>query len=189
MAKKNKSSVSVFMAEGDDPDEATARILTQPTIRAAGTIQHWNENLEVDSLAKQLREQVTKVNQGDMSQPEAMLMAQAHTLDELFNNLARRACNESGLQQYEAQLRLALRAQNQCRMTLETLSNIKNPPVVYAKQANFANNQQVNNGTAAHTAGNQKQKNELLEQTHGERLDTRTASPSINANQAMATLD
>ena len=43
-------------------------------------------------------------------------------------------------------MRLALKAQSQCRATVETLATIKNPPVVYAKQANFANgHQQVNN--------------------------------------------
>ena len=36
-------------------------------------------------------------------------------------------------------MKLALKAQNQCRMTLETLAAIKNPPVIYARQANFAN--------------------------------------------------
>lgn len=32
--------------------------------------------------------------------------------------------------------RMALKAQNQCRMTLETLATIENPPVVFARQAN-----------------------------------------------------
>src|SRR5690606_26950893 len=47
-------------------------------------------------------------------------------------------------------MRLALKAQSQCRTTLETLAAIKNPPVVFAKQANIAHGpQQVNNGSAA----------------------------------------
>ena len=45
-------------------------------------------------------------------------------------------------------MRMAMKAQNQCRMTLETLATIKNPPVVFARQANINNGgqQQVNNG-------------------------------------------
>jgi hypothetical protein len=39
----------------------------------------------------------------------------------------------------ENYMRMAMRAQNQCRMTLETLATIKNPPVVFAKQANINN--------------------------------------------------
>jgi len=47
---------------------------------------------------------------------------------------------------YEVHMRLALEAQNQCRMTLETLATIKNPPTVFARQANIAHRpQQVNN--------------------------------------------
>jgi hypothetical protein len=47
-------------------------------------------------------------------------------------------------------MRLALRAQNQCRATLETLSAIKNPPVIYAKQVNQSSGpQQINNGVTA----------------------------------------
>jgi hypothetical protein len=39
---------------------------------------------------------------------------------------------------YEAHARLALKAQSQCRATIETLAAIKNPPVVVARQANIA---------------------------------------------------
>jgi len=38
----------------------------------------------------------------------------------------------------DTDMRLALRAQSQCRATLETLAAIKNPPVVFANQANIA---------------------------------------------------
>ena len=51
------------------------------------------------------------------------------------------------MQAAETYVRLALKAQAQCRATLETLATIKNPPVVYARQANIAaGRQQVNNG-------------------------------------------
>ena len=44
-------------------------------------------------------------------------------------------------------MRMALKAQSQCRATLETLATIKNPPAVFARQANIAQGpQQVNNG-------------------------------------------
>jgi hypothetical protein len=43
-------------------------------------------------------------------------------------------------------MRLALKAQGQCRATLETLAAIKNPPVVIARQANVSHGpQQINN--------------------------------------------
>lgn len=88
-------------------------------------------------------------------------------------------------------LRLALKAQSQRRATLETLATIKNPPVIYAKQANIANGpQQVNNGTMPAPAGweNSIEPNKLLEQQHEQRLDTGTQGTTIGADSAMATL-
>ncbi len=51
----------------------------------------------------------------------------------------------------ETLLRLALKAQSQCRTTLLTLAEIKNPrPIAFVNQANFAHGpQQVNNRTLA----------------------------------------
>ena len=134
----------------ENPDEAIARTLTRPTIQAAATIQKWGEDSqEVNALARELSAQVAAVNGNDLTRTEGMLIAQAHTLDALFNNLARRTHGQQYLSQFETYLRLALKAQSQCRATLETLAAIKNPPVVFAKQANIAaGHQQVNNSVA-----------------------------------------
>lgn len=70
------------------------------------------------------------------------------TLNAIFTEMARGAVITMGknLDATEAYLRLALKAQNQSRATLETLSTIKNPPVLIAKQANITTGQrQVNN--------------------------------------------
>ena len=91
-----------------------------------------------------------RVNANNMTDVEATLLSQATALNVMFGELSRRAAANLGeyLQASELYMRMAFRAQNQCRMTLETLSNIKNPPVVYAKQANIANGpQQINNGS------------------------------------------
>ena len=84
-----------------------------------------------------------------MKRQEAMLLMQAHTLDEIFNALAREAASNIGTNRpaVETCLKLALKSQSQCRTTLEALAAIKNPPVIFAKQANFASgHQQINNG-------------------------------------------
>jgi hypothetical protein len=122
-----------------------------------------------------------------------LLMTQAHSLDSIFNELARRAALNMGeyLNATEHYLRLALKAQSQCRATLETLAAIKNPPMIYAKQANIANGpQQVNNGTSPARAGekNAIEPNELLEQQHEQRLDTGAQGAAIGADSSMATV-
>lgn len=77
---------------------------------------------------------------------------QATALDAIFTALAHRASVNLGHypETAERYLRMALKAQSQCRMTLESLATIKNPPVVYARQANInhGGQQQVNNGEA-----------------------------------------
>lgn len=59
------------------------------------------------------------------------------------------------LKQFQAYLGLALKAQAQCRATLEALAEIKNPrPMAFVKQANISGGpQQVNNGM--HPGGGQ----------------------------------
>jgi hypothetical protein len=76
-------------------------------------------------------------------------------------------------------MRLALKAQSQCRATLETLSVVKNPPsVAFVRQANIANGpQQVNNGPpsaadASRARETEIQPNKLLERRQNELLDT-----------------
>ena len=86
-------------------------------------------------------------------------------------------------------MRLAFKAQNQCRATLETLAEIKNPkPTAFIKQQNIGVNQQVNNDAAPLAHGKIKnQPNELLTEGlhHGTTLDSGRAGAAIGANQEL----
>lgn len=110
-----------------------------------------------------------------------MLTTQAHALDAIFSRLAAHSSNFIGTEVHlaESYLKLALRAQNQCRTTLEALAAVKNPHSVYVRQQNIAHNQQVNNGQGparrADAAETENAPNELLEVEHGERLDARAS--------------
>ena len=72
---------------------------------------------DVNALAAELGKQVEAVNGGDLRRAEGLLIAQAHTLDNIFANLARRATGQQYLPQWEAYMRMAMKAQNQCRKT------------------------------------------------------------------------
>ena len=50
-----------------------------------------------------------------------------------------------GITAFEANMRIALRAQSQCRAAIEAIALLKNPPL-FAKQVNTAQQQIVNNG-------------------------------------------
>jgi hypothetical protein len=150
-AKRNAINVSL-RDPSESPEDAVARILTFPEVQAGTLIQQLeSDNHEANAVVRELAKQVAAVKAGDLSRPEAMLVCQAHALEELFCNLSRRATsNMTGgyLDAADRYFRLAFKAQAQCRTTLEALAEIKNPrPVAFVRQANIANGpQQVNNG-------------------------------------------
>ena len=104
-------------------------------------------------------------------------MTQAHTLDAIFNRLMNIGIHSDTLPKPDTYLKLGLRAQSQSRARWETLVVIKNPiGRAYVGQANFANNQQINNETASRTREKEKSPNELDEETHREKRLVRGAS-------------
>lgn len=200
MATKKTKAVAKPPAMADkEKTENIARVALLPSANAAAVVAEYAKAFgvqDVQALMDQLRTKFDQVENGDLQHCESMLVGQAHALQSIFMNLSRRAVNQEGLAQFETFLRIALKAQNQCRATLETLAAIKNPPVVFAKQANINHgngNQQVNNGTpapASHAGKNINQQNELLEVQHGsETLDGRTTGATICKDKAMATVD
>jgi hypothetical protein len=120
------------------------------------------------------------------------LAIQAHTLDTIFNELARRS--QANIGQYldaaDRYMRLALKAQSQCRATIETLAEIKNPkPVAFLQQANIANGpQQVNNAPTPATSRareSENQPNKLLEQQRNDWMDGETTGAAASGNTSV----
>ena len=178
--------------ENDTETAAIAAALTNPAVNSAGTIQRLDAQLNVNALVSELTSQIAAVNGGNMQRPEAMLFAQAETLEVLFHFLVRRALGQDRLPQYETHMRLALKAQSQSRATLEALAEIKNPrSVAFVKQANIATNQQVNNGdngtlrAGARTQENEIPPNKLLTDTSYETLDARRTRTTSGTNSPM----
>lgn len=196
-----RKAVQVLLEKGDS-DEMAARkmtaVVSAPEMAALRVIRGaekkdgiW-DSIDVPALMDQLRDQASAVNRGDLSQAEAMLMNQATALQSLFARLAERGMGCDLAPAFEANMRMALRAQSQCRATLETLAAIKNPPIVYAKQANFAaGHQQVNNGIPAPTQAREieNQQSKLMEAHNGEWLDTGAAGATSGTDKAMATVE
>jgi hypothetical protein len=132
------------------------------------------------------------VSAGNMERGEAMLTAQAHTLDALFHMLADRSRRNMGeyTQTAELYMRLAFKAPSQCRSTWEAIAEIKNPrQVAFVKQANMGQNVQVNNGANGSRVRQIKSTpNKLLGVHNGERLDTRAPGTASGANQELETV-
>lgn len=179
--------------------ELVSKLALKPSANGAAVVEAYSKGIfgeaDINVLIDDLRTQFDKVENGDLKYCESMLVGQANALQAIFVSLARRATNQEYVKNYETFLRLALKAQNQSRMTLETLATIKNPPMVFAKQANInqgSGNQQVNNGTPAPATRAEKtvnQQNELLEVQHGgEILDAGTTGATVRKNQAVETV-
>lgn len=196
--EKPNNVVRVEGEKGQTREQLVATVTRAPEYLAGATIHAFEGGSgDLHSTIKELQGQTVLIHGGNMKRPESLLAAQAHTLDTLFNTLAQRSCSNmnSGYgEAAERYMRLALRAQNQCRTTIETLSAIKNPPVIYAKQANFANGpQQVNNGVmtpsdqmaqdVTHTQGTTIEQNKLSGDSYGILPDTRASQAASRINQ------
>jgi hypothetical protein len=187
-------SQTVKLATEKNEDEVNARKYLTPECLSAALLVSSNllGKTPVDEVVHELSRQTAAVNRGDMTRAEDMLVAQAHTLDVLFAQLASRALMAKHMDGLEPYMRLALKAQNQARATLQTLAELKTPKqVAFVKQANIGNQVQVNNGIQekpARTRKTKKVQNELLEVEHGERMDTRATGAAGGADPAMATL-
>lgn len=177
---------------GRTREDLIAEACLNPVIQSAVSVRQYGGSfgdLSLQGLITSLQDQISDVGKDDLSRGEAMLASQAHTLDAIFNALARRAINAEYMPNLDIYLKLALRAQSQCRATWEAISAIKHPPVAgYVAQANIANGpQQVNNG-AARAEENQNLENELLEENHVERLDAGKTETASGTDPAMETV-
>lgn len=198
--KKPNNVVTVEGEKGQTREQLIATVTRTPEYLAGATIHAFEGGSgDLHSTIRELQDQSALIKDGSMRRPESLLAAQAHTLDTLFNVLAQRACSNMNAgygDAAERYLRLALKAQVQCRTTIETLSVIKNPPVVFAKQMNVSNGpQQINNGTqattndVAHTYQNEPMQNKLSGNSNELLADTRASQASCRINPAMATVE
>jgi len=195
-AAPKSNTLPVALEPGKSREAQIASVATAASVPAALVITQFSKGLISDvSLSEvigSLTEHAGTIKGGDLTRVEAMLGGQAAALNTMFAELARRGAVNMGeyMGAAETYLKLALRAQSQCRATLETLAAIKNPPV-FAKQANIAHGpQQVNNEASdiARAEQIENKPNKLLEHDHGKRLDTGKTATAGRSYQALETL-
>ena len=181
-----------------DRERLLAELTTEGLFSNAALTKSYSSNVVgevgITELVQSMRQTVTAVSGGNLASAEKMLMAQAVALNTIFSELARRSALNMGehLDASERYMRLALKAQGQCRATLQTLADIKNPrPVSFVNQANITTGpQQVNNGLAHAPAGNsQTERNELLEHQHGNRLDCGAQGAASGTHRDMEAME
>jgi hypothetical protein len=129
------------------------------------------DDFNFQSTMQVLEKTIAQIQSGDLSKIEEMYISQAVALEGMFTSLARKAKAQDKLLQYETHMRFALKAQNQCRATLQALVQLKQPSnTTFVKQANISQgHQQVNNLAEK----NITPQNELLKGSYAQ-LDTGT---------------
>lgn len=198
-ARSTGERVTPLGQKGENPQVIAARTWLRPEVQAALTTKSFwisggIEEVDIDYLIGQLWLQAKAIREGDLHCVEALLIAHASTLDAIFGALARRAGDSLPTSPKAADffLRLAFKAQSQCRTTLETLALIKNPSgVSFVRQQNVAVNQQVNNDSPAQSSRARESTNEqteLLEVRNDTKLDVRTASETAGSHSIASAL-
>ena len=187
--KKSESVFQIYRQPDETEEQSLARTALSPSLQSALTIREFSKTLgelDLNCLIDELNKQIGQTIDGNLDRAEAMLMAQAHTLDAIFNRLVSIGIHSDTLSKLDTYLKLGLRAQSQCRATWETLSVIKNPlGRAYVGQANIAHNQQVNNEAPSRTRENEKSPTKLSEKADDERLDSGTLKEAIRSDQAL----
>lgn len=166
---KPAQKLEVRPINSETPQQAVARTMTRPSVQAGMSIlnlQIGAGDVDLMSLIEELQHQQDVVRKGNVDRSEAMLVAQAATLDAIFHATLRRSSNNFGHypETAERYMKLALKAQSQCRRTLTSISELRTPKAYIAQQNVAHGPQQVNNTM-------QNEENELLEKQHGERMD------------------
>ena len=203
---KSESACAIIPAPTDEERLQAGRNVTDSAYAAVNVIcstkRDHLDSIEVAEIFLQLKAQATAIQSGDLSLFDAMLVNQAVALQSLFADLAVKASGTKSPENYEIQLKLALRAQNQSRATIQTLLESRNPRVFINHQANVSNGpQQVNNplthtgaqaraGAKVHIAQIELSPN--LEQNYDLHSNDRTPIAAIRADTrhpAVETLD
>jgi hypothetical protein len=124
----NVNVIEVPCASGEDVDLATARVCIGPYAANALALKLFANgstggDMPSPAVVKALTEASKRVHNENMKDVEAILVTQAMTLNVMFADLSRRSVinlnDGSYFEGGERYFKMAMKAQNQCRMTLE----------------------------------------------------------------------
>ena len=167
--------------------------ITDPSALGSGaiaSIMDSGDNVKVVNAAKDgVEETLFKVKSGNLEDLEAILVNQVYVLNGLFNQLVMQgkasltepAVMRSLPNHPKTMLNVALKAQTQCRATVQAINELKNP-----KKTTFIKNQ-LNN-----VKMELEERIEQLEETteHGsKKLDGETEATAISIDSEMETLE
>jgi hypothetical protein len=129
-AKGGKDSLNVKAEPGKDDPRLLADIALSAAASGMATTRMFTRGsfgeLETNELFEAHIDRCKAAKDGDLKHQKAMLAAQADALNSIFTEMARRAAVNMGeyLGATETYMRLGLKAQAQCRATIEALDSL-----------------------------------------------------------------
>lgn len=197
-AVQDTQTLTIKKEKGKSEIRQLTELQLSPIINNTVTLQAMattiSDKIDLDEAVVVMKEKSEQIIAGNLSELESTLTAQIVSLNAIYNTLALRSASNMGnsLKGTEIYMRLALKAQAQCARTVEVLAAMKNPPIVFAKQANIAHgHQQVNNGAqpATHAGKTINSANELLSEDNHAALDTGRTVETSRINQELAAME
>ena len=185
---KVNNALTVQQTKEETGAQAMARKLLQPTLKnavaaSAFTGKMLGNDLEMPGLgdyANHVHVAARDAAGGNMTMASKILAAQAITLDSMFAELARRTAMNMGeyIDASERYGRLALKAQSNCRATLEALARLHQPREQTVKHVHVNSGGQavVANAIHQHTGGAENAK--TIEQSRATGTDGTIAALS-----------
>ncbi len=169
---ENKDTLNVANEPGKSKERRLAEVVIDPNASAMNAVRMFSKGSfgaqDTTELFTAIAERSKAAGKGNIDPHKAMLAAQAETLNAIFTEMARRAALNMGeyIGATESYMRLGLKAQAQCRASIEALDKLNNQRVQTVRHVH------VNEGAQAviadqfhHHAGGQTN-DEINEQPH-----------------------
>ena len=185
----NLSPTGKVSSKLDDKEKAIRQFVQSPELTNAAVVLAYKgsiagDRIDLSDIVDSMQQSSEKLqSNAPLELTENILISQAQSLNAMFCDLAVKANNQKYLDSMDKYLKLALKAQSQCRATLETLANIKNPPIVFAKHANIAHNQQINNQQVNHTAQSEQISEPVQQAQSAIEQQPKQAIPTVRAKK------
>lgn len=188
----NKNTTIEISEDETNLANAVASVALDLPTGSAYSLRHYaivdDEELDLTELTNKLRESLVEIRDGDLSRGQTMLGAQAELLNGVFNKLLLRAAANSAegyLGATEIYLKLAMKAQGQCKATWETLAVLEQRRISAGDRAP----ETVHSEVRVHIVDPKNEPNELLEGEHGEWLEHGAADASGTVDSQLAAVE
>ncbi len=199
MPATKQNILTINPRPGEPFDQTVAKTLLQPSMLGSAVIDackngFQGQALKIMETQMVLAKSIEQLQSGDFSKGDEMLLSQASALEMMFTSLARRASLQQQTSIHDSLVKLAFKAQNQSRATLQTLMQRHQPKqTAFIKQANIAHgHQQVNNPGSQESLGKKiSPPNQLLvkKEIHGSQtMDARTKATAKRSHATLETV-